>query len=85
MSPTPTRTETEDPPDVLLRYCLTTMAMRTERMLPHIVRHMPEYAFLLPACELIAKQRRTPPLGHADGPAVPVPGLLPSQDVPGSA
>lgn len=61
MSPPPAVTaETEYPPDVLLRYCLTTMALRTERMLPHIVRHMPEYAFLLPACELIAKQRRTP-------------------------
>ena len=33
------------------------MALRTERMLPHIVRHMPEYAYLLPACELIARQR----------------------------
>ena len=60
MPPPLPRTDTEYPPDVLLRYCLTAMALRTERMLPHIVRHMPEYAFLLPACEVIARQGQQP-------------------------
>ena len=86
MSPTPAVTpETEYPPDVLPRYCDAAMALCTERMLPHIVRHMPQHAFLVPACEMMARTRAPPPVPtklHLASKATPIKGDLHVQPKP---